>query len=53
MTQRTTELTLSERARAALWRWSPERTERLATAAVLAGVAIAGVANWIRKGQHQ
>lgn len=47
-----TEMTTSEKLRDALWRHAPERTEKLATVAVLAGFALAGVANWIRKGNH-
>jgi hypothetical protein len=47
-----TEMTTSEKVRDALWRYAPERTERIATVAVVTGLAVAGIANWLRKGRH-
>lgn len=49
---RTDEMTVSEKVRDALWRYAPERTERMATVAIVAGAAVFGIANWLRKGKH-
>ena len=46
-------MTTTEKVRDALWRYAPERTEGWATKAVIIGVTLAGVANWLRKGQYK
>lgn len=46
-----TEMTTTEKVRDALWRYAPERAERWATAAIVAGAAVMSLANWIRKGK--
>lgn len=47
----TTEMTTREKVRDALWRYSPERAERITAVAIIAGAAAMSLANWIRKGK--
>jgi hypothetical protein len=46
-----TEMTASEKVRDILWRYAPDRTEKLAAGAILAGTAVAAVADWLYKGK--
>lgn len=51
MSKSPAEMTRREKLRDALWRYSPDRTERIATVAIITGAALMGAANWIRKGK--
>lgn len=46
------EMSRRDKLRDALWRYAPERTERIVTVAIIAGAAVMGAANWIRKGKQ-
>jgi hypothetical protein len=46
-----TEMTTREMLRDALWRYAPERTEKLAAGAIVAGTIVAGIAGWLYKGK--
>lgn len=47
----TTEMTTTEKMRDAVWRYWPDKAERWATAAIIAGAGAMALANWIRKGR--
>lgn len=48
-----TQMTTREKVRDALWRYAPDRTERLATAAMIAAAGVFALSNWLRKGRYQ
>lgn len=47
------EMTTREKVRDALWRYAPERTERLATVTTVAGFTLATLAAWVLRGRER
>lgn len=47
------QLSTRDKVRDALWRYAPERTEKIATVGVIAAAAALAITNWLRKGKYQ